>query len=353
MNDRVKKLLEEKIDNLNKPKGSLGRLEALALQVGLAQETLSPALCRPWHFLFAGDHGIEAEGVSASPREVTWQQCENYVRGGGGVNVFCRQHGFGLSVVDVGVDHEFEGGVKAAIVDRKIRRGTRNFLYEAAMTAEEWQQALTVGREMVDEVWREGTNVVCFGEMGVGNTSASSVLMHLLTGIELERCVGAGSGLTSDGVRHKLEVLRQAVNCYRQAVGREGMNDAGLVGRWFCGYEMAAAVGGMIEAARRKMLFLVDGFIMTACAMLAEEMVKNDARFSIPDFRLYVIYGHVGDECGHRLMLDWLGVQPLLSLGMRLGEGTGALCAWPILDSAVRLLNEMDNFYHARITKYF
>lgn len=336
--------IQEKIDNLNKPKGSLGRLESLALQVALIQQTLSPKLSHPCHILFGGDHGIEREGVSLSPREVTWQQMKNYNRGGGGVNVFCRQHGFNLRIVDVGVDYDFDHGAYPHIIDRKVAHGTRNFLYEPAMSEAEWLKALEVGAEQVDACANEGCNIICFGEMGIGNTSPSSILMHLFENIPLKQCVGCGSGLNSEGVRHKLGVLCRAVensgftpsNC---------TEDASATIRYFVGFEMAAAIGGMLRAAERRLVILVDGFIMTACMLAASKIDKG-----VTD---YAVYGHCGDEGGHRLMLDKMGANPLLNLGLRLGEGTGALVAYPIVQSAVAMLNEMDNFSHAEITKYF
>lgn len=342
MNAELRKALQDKIDNLNKPKGSLGELEEIAMQVGLIQETLTPELRRPAHILFGGDHGIEREGVSLSPREVTWQQMINYGRGGGGVNVLCRQHGFSLRIVDVGVDYDFDPVRHAHIIPRKIRYGTRNFLHEAAMTEEEWEQALAVGREQADACHADGSNVLCLGEMGIGNTSPSSVLMHLFLGIPLPACVGAGSGLDAAGISHKLAVLTEAVKHFHDDCGTPSAVETI---RYFSGYEMAAAIGAMLRAAELRMVVLVDGFIMTACMLAAEQLN--------PSVREFAIFGHCGDEGGHHFMLQAMHARPLLHLGMRLGEGTGALCAYPIVASAVHLLNEMDNFQHAEITKYF
>lgn len=338
----LRQLLQDKIDNLNKPKGSLGRLETLAMQIGLIQQTLEPRLTHPCHILFGSDHGIEREGVSFSPREVTWQQMINYGKGGGGVNMFCRQHGFKLRVVDVGVDYDFDLTKYPHIIDRKIAYGTRNFLHEAAMTDEEWQRALAIGAEQVDACHAEGCNIISFGEMGIANTSPSSVLMHLLLDIPLEKCVGAGSGLGSEGVRHKYEVLKAAVENFHIQFPD---TDAATTGRYFCGYEMAAAIGGMLRAAEHRMIILVDGFIMTACMLVARALNESVMQCAV--------FGHCGDEGGHKLMLDAMGAEPLLHLGLRLGEGTGAICAFPIVESAVNMINEMDNFHHAEITKYF
>ena len=333
--------IQAKIDNLNKPKGSLGRLEDLAMQICLIQQTLEPSMQHPCHLLLGGDHGIEREGVSVSPREVTWQQMINFTRGGGGVNMFCRQHGFKLRIVDVGVDYDLSQ--IDGIIDRKIARGTKNFLYEPAMTEEEFNQAIQVGVELVDDCIAEGCKVLSIGEMGIGNTSPSSIWMSLFGDIPLKDCIGAGAGLNNDGIRHKYKVLSQAVARYQSLLSPLTSHILPL--RIFGGFEMIAAIGAMLRAAECHLVVLVDGFIMTACALAAILLY--------PDSQDYMIFTHCGDESGHRMMLDIVDAQPLLSLGLRLGEGTGALCAFPIIDSAVRMINEMNNFDNAKITKYF
>ena len=342
--------IQAKIDNLNKPKGSLGRLEELAMQVCLVQQTLEPSLAHPCHLLLGGDHGIEREGVSVSPREVTWQQMINFTRGGGGVNMFCRQHGFKLRIVDVGVDYIFNEELRMKneeFFDRKIARGTKNFLYEPAMSEEEFDQAIAVGVDLVDDCVAEGCRVLSIGEMGIANTSPSSIWMHLFGNIPLEECIGAGAGLDTPGIRHKYEVLSQAVGNWQLAVSTNPeltANSEKLIA-YFGGFEMVAAIGAMLRAAEQHLVILVDGFIMTACAIAAIRLY--------PASQDYMIFTHCGDESGHKRMLDIVGAKPLLHLGLRLGEGTGALCAFPIVDSAVRMMNEMNNFDNAKITKYF
>ena len=336
-NEQIRPLLEQKINNLTKPKGSLGRLEELALQIGLIQQTLTPQLCHPQNIIFAADHGIVAEGVSVSPKEITWQQIFNFLHGGAGVNFLCRQHGFELKIVDAGVDYDLP--YERGIINRKVRRGTANFLHEAAMSEEEMERCLEHGAEVVELCHKEGSNVLSFGEMGIGNTSASSLWMHTLTGIPLADCVGAGSGLNQEGVSHKLHVLQQALDNYR------GNGTTVDLMRYFGGLEMVMAVGAMLQAAQRGMVILVDGFIMTNCMLAASKLS--------PEVLKYAIFCHCGDEAGHRLVLDALGAKPILHLGLRPGEGTGAICAYPIIDSAVRMINEMDSFAHASITKYF
>ncbi len=332
--------IQQKIDNLNKPKGSLGRLEELAMQLCLIQQTLEPSLDHPCHLLLGGDHGIEREGVSVSPREVTWQQMLNFTRGGGGVNMFCRQHGFHLRIVDVGVDYDFNN---IAILDRKIARGTKNFLYEPAMTEVEFDRAIQVGSDLVDDCIAEGCMILCIGEMGIGNTSPSSIWMHLFCNIPLNQCIGAGAGLNNEGIRHKYEILSLALHRHDSILYPLSSILYPLI--LFGGFEMIAAIGAMLRAAERHLVILVDGFIMTACALAATRLY--------PAAQDYMVFTHCGDESGHRLMLDAMGARPLLHLGLRLGEGTGALCAFPIVDSAVRMMNEMNNFQSAHITKYF
>ena len=327
----------DKINNLTKPKGSLGRLEEIALQIALIQQTLTPALHKPQNIIFAADHGIVEEGVSLSPKEVTWQQLSNFLHGGAGVNFLCRQHGFELKIVDAGVDYDLP--YEKGIIDMKVRRGTRNYLYEAAMTQEEMELCIERGAEVVRRCHEEGSNVLSFGEMGIGNTSSSSLWMTYFTGIPLEQCVGAGSGLNQQGIRHKYEVLKRSMENYN------GDGSATDIIRYFGGLEMVMAVGAILQAAELKMLILVDGFIMTNCMLAAMQLC--------PAVKDYAIFGHCGDESGHKLILEYMQAKPLINLGLRLGEGTGAICAYPLVDSAVRMINEMDNFAHASITKYF
>lgn len=327
----------DKINNLTKPKGSLGRLEEIALQIALIQQTLTPALHKPQNIIFAADHGIVDEGVSLSPKEVTWQQLSNFLHGGAGVNFLCRQHGFELKIVDAGVDYDLP--YEKGIIDMKVRRSTRNYLYEAAMTQEEMELCIERGAEVVRRCHEEGSNVLSFGEMGIGNTSSSSLWMTYFTGIPMEQCVGAGSGLNQQGIRHKYEVLKRSMENYN------GDGSATDIIRYFGGLEMVMAVGAMLQAAELKMLILVDGFIMTNCMLAAMQLC--------PAVKDYAIFGHCGDESGHKLILEYMQAKPLINLGLRLGEGTGAICAYPLVDSAVRMINEMDNFAHASITKYF
>ena len=338
---RMRQAIIDKIDNLNKPKGSLGRLEELALQICLVEQTLHPTLHNPCHLLFGADHGIEREGVSVSPREITWQQMINFTHGGGGVNMFCRQHGFKLRLVDVGVDYDLS--MHPEIINRKIDNGTENFLYKPAMTVEQYHEALNIGAEMADKCFNDGSDIICIGEMGIANTSPSSIWMSIFGNIPLDECIGAGAGLNTEGIRHKYEVLKKAVDNFNVS-GIDRSNPEEII-RYFGGFEMVAAIGAMLRAAECHLIIMVDGFIMTACALAASRLY--------PDIVDYMVFGHSGDEGGHARMLRLLDAKPLLSLGLRLGEGTGALCSFPIIDSAVRMITEMNNFKNANITKYF
>jgi nicotinate-nucleotide--dimethylbenzimidazole phosphoribosyltransferase len=264
----------------------------------------------------------------------------NFTHGGGGVNMFCRQHGFKLRIVDVGVDYDLSN--IEGIIHRKIARGTRNFLYEPAMSEAEFDQAIQIGCDLVDDCIAEGCRILSIGEMGIANTSPSSIWMHLFTGIPLKDCIGAGAGLDAPGIRHKYEILSNALANY-QANTHHPTPITHI--RHFGGYEMIAAIGAMLKAAEKHLVILIDGFIMTACALAAIQLY--------PAAKDYMIFTHCGDESGHKRMLDAMGANALLNLGLRLGEGTGALCAFPIVDSAVRMMNEMNNFDNARITKYF
>jgi nicotinate-nucleotide--dimethylbenzimidazole phosphoribosyltransferase len=335
--DEIRPYLQEKIDNLTKPKGSLGKLESLAMQIGWIQQTLEPKLSHPCHIVFAGDHGIAAEKVSPSPQEVTYQMIVNFWNGGAGVNFLARQHGFELMVVDAGVNYDFEP--TAPIIHKKIRKSTRNYLHEAAMTLEEMELALQYGAECAQICFDKGSNVICMGEMGITNTSSSALWMSYFTGIDLKLCVGAGCDDTGSIIGHKYDVLKQSMDNYK---GDSSPTD---IIRYFGGYEMVMTVGAMLKAAELKMIILIDGFIMTNCILAASKINPNVLH--------YAVYGHQGDEAGHCMVLEYLNASPILHLSFRLGEGTGALCAYPVVDSAVRMINEMNSFKKIQVTKYF
>ena len=318
--------IRQRIDNKTKPLGALGQLEELALQIALVQQTETPNLANPHLIVFAGDHGLTAEGISAYPASVTHAMVKNFMAGGAAINVFCRQNGLQLLVCDVGVNGTFPENVDS-FVKYKIRAGTRNMRHEPAMTPNECEAALDAGRTLVNGVKYRGCNVVGFGEMGIGNTSPAALLMHRLTGLSLTQCVGRGTGVDDAGLTRKLAVLRDVANRYVHLTNPLAILAA------MGGLEIAALVGGMLQAADNDMVILVDGFIATSALLVAHAL--NPAM--LPN----CVFCHLSDEAGHRLMLEHLQVKALLHLRLRLGEGTGCALAYPLLQAAVGMLNDM------------
>ncbi|GAC1377617.1 MAG: nicotinate-nucleotide--dimethylbenzimidazole phosphoribosyltransferase [Hymenobacter sp.] len=327
--------IQHKIDTKTKPLGALGQLETLAHQIALVQQTLTPALRRPHVLVFAADHGIAQAGVSQYPPEVTHQMVRNFAGGGAAINVFCRQNGLGLTIVDAGVRGSFAD--LPAVRDEKIAEGTRNFLHEPAMTAAQCADALQGGARLADELHAAGCNVLGVGEMGIGNTSSAAVLMHWLTGRPLAECVGRGTGLDAAGLAHKLDTLTRAVDAH-PGVGSEPLDVLATFG----GFEIAQMCGALLRAAEHGMLLLIDGFIASASLLVAARLA--------PAVLEYGVFCHESGEQGHRLLLAELGGQPLLRLGLRLGEGTGAALAYPLVQAAVAFLNEMASFESAGVS---
>jgi len=335
--------LQQLIDNKTKPLGALGRLEEIALQAGLIQGTLSPQLKRPHIVVFAGDHGIAATGlVNPYPQAVTAQMVLNFISGGAAINVFCRQHDLGLTVVDAGVNFDFDtAAFEGKLVSHKIGYGTRNYLEEAAMTPEELERAMEAGRKVVRDLAAAGCTCVGFGEMGIGNTSSASLIMSYVTGIPVEECAGRGTGVNDEQLEKKKEALREAFRRHLPAIAEKPgpLTILQHVG----GFEIAMITGAYLEAAASRMLILVDGFITTAALLLAK-LIKEDTQD-------YCIFSHTSGESGHVRMLEYLDAEPLLDLGMRLGEGTGAAMAYPLVQSAIRFVHEMASFETAGVSK--
>ncbi|QIP17957.1 nicotinate-nucleotide--dimethylbenzimidazole phosphoribosyltransferase [Spirosoma aureum] len=318
--------IRRRIDNKTKPLGALGRLEELALQIALIQQTETPVLTNPHLLVFAGDHGLAAEGVSAYPADITYGMVKNFIAGGAAINVFCRQNGLTLLVCDVGVNGSFDENTPS-FVKYKIRPGTRNMRYEPAMTPDECAAAIDAGKTLVNGIQYRGCNIVGFGEMGIGNTSPATLLMHRLTGLPLEQCVGRGTGLNDAGLAHKLAILQEVASHYT------ALADPMAILAAMGGLEIASIVGGMIQAAENGMIILVDGFIATSALLVAHTLN--------PAVLQNCVFCHQSDEAGHQQMLRFLGVRPLLNLDLRLGEGTGCALAYPIVEAAVNMLNEM------------
>ncbi|MEF8720840.1 MAG: nicotinate-nucleotide--dimethylbenzimidazole phosphoribosyltransferase [Candidatus Accumulibacter necessarius] len=328
--------LQARIDGKTKPPGSLGQLERLALQVGQVQQSLTPSLDRPRLLVFAGDHGAARAGVSAYPQEVTWQMVENFLSGGAAINVFARLNGLELQVIDAGVAHDF--GARQGLVDAKIAFGTRSYLEQAAMSSAERDAALVRGAAIVHALAEQGCRVIGFGEMGIGNTAAASLLTHCLTGTPLVDCVGRGTGLDDAGLARKQALLAQAAR--RAALAPDA--DALSVLAEFGGFEIAMMSGAMLAAAERGLLLLIDGFIVTSALLVAARLA--------PAICDYCVFCHRSAEPGHLAQLRALNAEPLLDLGLRLGEGTGAALAWPLVRAAAAFLNEMASFESAGVS---
>jgi len=329
--------LQHKIDNKTKPRGSLGQIERLALQIGRIQHSLTPDFRNPHILVLAGDHGAAKVGVSAFPQEVTWQMVENFLAGGAAINVFARQNGLALKVIDAGVAHEF--GPRERLVDAKINRaGTRNYVVEPAMSTEECAAALARGAEIAHELADAGCNVLGFGDMGIGNTASASLITHALTGTPLAECIGRGTGLDDAGLVRKRELLAQAVQ--RAALPPDA--DVMRVLAEFGGFEIVMMAGAMLGAAERGMTLLVDGFIVTSALLAATHIA--------PAVRDYCIFCHRSAEPGHRAQLRHLDADPLIDMGLRLGEGTGAALAWPLVNAAAAFLRDMASFESAGVS---
>ncbi len=327
--------VQKKIDSKTKPLGALGRLEAVALQICLIQETLSPQLRKPQILLFAGDHGAVEEGISAYPQDVTWQMVQNFLKGGAAINVFSRQNRMAVRIVDAGVNHDFPPNTKLRAA--KIAHGTANYVREPAMTMAQCLTAIERGAEIARECAANGSNVLGCGEMGIGNTGAASLLLHRIGKVPLEDCVGRGAGLDTAGVVRKGTVLAAASRrCPGDLLAMETLMQYG-------GFEIAMMVGAFLAAAESRMVILVDGFIASSALLVAARLY--------PDVLDYCLFAHCSAEPGHRILLKILGATPLLALNMRLGEGTGAAVSYPLLQAAVNFLNHMSSFAEAGVAE--
>ena len=330
--------VQGEIDIKTKPPGSLGRVESLALHVGAIQKTLNPSVDPARLFLFAGDHGMVAEGVSAWPSEVTTLMLLNFLAGGAAANVFARANNVAITVVDAGIAGDLppEFANHPDLVRASIRKGTRNALVEDALTLKETEAALTFGAELAANAVKSGTRTILLGEMGIGNTASAALLAHAVEGIDLVSVTGPGAGLDPDGVTRKAEILKRIA---ARHPGRLAPVEALSA---FGGLEIAMMAGALVGGASAGGIVIVDGFIATAAALCALR-----AR---PDAADHVVFAHRSKEPGHRLILDALDVEPLIDLDLRLGEGTGGLLAFPILRAAAAMLGEMATFESAGIT---
>lgn len=323
------------IDGKTKPLGALGRLEALALQLALIQHTAAPSLVQPQLVVFAADHGIAAQGVSAYPAEVTPQMVLNFLAGGAAVSVLARQHGLALTIADCGVAADFEP--HPLLVPLRVagaERGSADSSVGPALSRPQCEAAITQGRRLVAGL---PGNALLLGEMGIANTSAAALLMARLTGEPLAVCVGRGTGLDDAGLAHKRAVLQRALAA--NATAEQPLAALAALG----GLEIATMVGAVQQAAADRRVVVVDGFITTAAVAVAAALQ--------PAVLESCVFSHRSQEIGHTRWLQHLGVQPLLDLDLRLGEGSGAALAWPLLESACRILREMASFESAGVSR--
>jgi nicotinate-nucleotide--dimethylbenzimidazole phosphoribosyltransferase len=325
-------LLQNKLDSKTKPIGSLGRLEDLALQIGLILGSENPELLEPQMLVCAADHGLAAEGISAYPSDVTWQMVENFLAGGAAVSVLSKQNKILLNVVDCGVKHDFVP--REGLLVQKVLKGTANALYGPAMSKEECLQAINKGMSIVREL---AGNSLLIGEMGIGNSSVAAMLLARLTGKDISSCTGSGTGMFGDDLQKKTAILEQVLQKHKEA--KEPLDALAAFG----GLEVATLTGAVIQAASERRVIVVDGFIASSAVLIASRI-----RSAVLD---YCIFSHRSDEQGHSLMLDELNAEPLMDFKLRLGEGSGAALAWPLLMSACAILREMASFETAGVSR--
>lgn len=338
MSSELKQLLQQRLDSQTKPPGSLGRLEQLALQAGIIWHTPQPAIQNPHIIVFAGDHGIAGTGlVNPYPQSVTAQMVHNFLKGGAAINVLCRLHDIRLLVVDAGVNAIFDTSLP--LLHAKIDMGTANYLNGPAMSEAQCMAAMDKGRELVKRLATAGCNTLGLGEMGIGNSSSAALLMHHITHLPLEDCVGKGTGANEAQYQMKINALRQVAQLHH--LGGAGIDAVALMQR-VGGFELAMMCGAYLEAGAQNLVVLVDGFIATAALLCACNMQ--------PGLLQHCIFSHVSDEKGHRAMLEYLKVTALFDWGMRLGEGTGSAMAIPVLQSALALLRDMATFDQAGVS---
>lgn len=339
--DRLGDALTEKINQKTKPIGSLGKLEQIAWQAGMVQHTLSPEIRQPHIVVFAGDHGIAKTGlVNPYPQAVTRQMVQNFLSEGAAINVFCQQHSIGLTIVDAGINYYWtaDDSCTTHLVNRKIGYGTANYLEGPAMTSDELFRCIQSGKEIVQSIAAKGCNCIGFGEMGIGNSSSAALLMHGLTGVALEDCIGRGTGVSDEQFIRKISILQKVAQLH--SIGTLSAKPLELLSA-IGGFEIAMMTGAYLAAVAANMLIVVDGFIATAALLPAFEMDKQILQ--------NCLFAHTSGEKGHQKMLDFLGVDTLLQLDMRLGEGTGAALAMPLVQSAVNFLQQMASFDKASV----
>lgn len=326
----------ERLDNLTKPKGSLGRLEEVAAKLFAIFDGNMPLELKKVIYVFAADHGVTEEGVSAYPKDVTYQMVFNFLGGGAAINVFSRVSGAKVYVVDMGVDYDFPENLE--LIDRKIAKGTKNFANTAAMSESEAVNSIIAGFEIAKEAVKRGYNLLAPGDMGIGNTTASSVVLKAVTGIDTELLVGFGTGIDERTLKRKIAVIDEAL-----ALHNPKRDDALDILKKVGGFEIGAICGFILGAAYCRKPVVIDGFISAAGFVLASLINKN-----VLD---YAIFSHCSMERGHKHFFDFIKTKPLLDLNLRLGEGTGSALVFPVIEAAVRMFNEMATFSQANVSE--
>lgn len=322
--------------NLTKPAGSLGRLEEISIKLAGMKANPLPDVQRKAVIVMAADHGVTLEGVSAYPSDVTFQMVLNFLRGGAAINVLARQAGASVTIVDIGVASDFDPALPG-LLHRKVARGTRNMAQGPAMTRAEAEKALAEGMDVLAQVADQGLDLLATGDMGIGNTTPSAAIAAVLTGLPVSQVTGRGTGVDDAGLARKVKIIEQAI-ALNQPDPQDALDVLCKVG----GFEIAGLAGVMIAAASRRIPVVVDGFISAAAALIAVGLV--------PDVRNYLFSGHRSVEIGHQAMLRQLGLEPLLDINLRLGEGTGAALAFHLMEASVRILREMATFDEAGVS---
>ncbi|MCM8826443.1 MAG: nicotinate-nucleotide--dimethylbenzimidazole phosphoribosyltransferase [Candidatus Omnitrophica bacterium] len=330
------KAVQRKLDNLTKPKGSLGRLEEIAKQIVVITGNLKPKLKNKVIFVMAGDHGVAEEGVSAYPKEVTYQMVYNFIKGGAAINVLANFVGARIVLVDMGIAVDLKTHPKLII--KKIGYGTKNIAKEPAMSKKEAIASIEAGIEVFESEYNKGMDIVGLGEMGIANTTASSAIASAITGESIEDIAGRGTGVDDKGLSKKIEVIKKALKVNNPLAG-DGLDVLAKVG----GFEIGGLVGVILSASAKKIPIVIDGFITTAAALIAYTIK--------PQVKEFMIASHCSKEKGHKLMLKYLGLIPLLDFDMRLGEGTGAALGISISEASIKILTEMATFSEAKVSK--
>ncbi|HBG91914.1 MAG: nicotinate-nucleotide--dimethylbenzimidazole phosphoribosyltransferase [Nitrospirae bacterium RIFOXYB2_FULL_43_5] len=329
-------IAQKHLDNLTKPLGSLGRLEEFARKFVAITENKNPILDKKVVFTFAGDHGVTEEGVSAFPKEVTQQMVLNFLRGGAGINVLARHAGADVVVVDIGVDHDF--GEIEGLINLKVINGTKNLTKEPAMTREEAIKCMETGIELADGYAKKGYKIFGTGDMGIGNTTPSSAIAAVLTGRPVSEVTGKGTGITGESLQKKIKVIEKGIN-----LNKPNPNDAIDVLSKVGGAEIGGIAGLILGTASNRIPVIIDGFISTAGALIA---------YCIdPKVKDYIFAAHNSVEIGHKIMLDKMGLLPILDLNLRLGEGTGAALAMLMIEAGLKIYKEMATFGEAGVSE--